>query len=252
MARVIKIAAPRQETIRVLIADRDSMSSGLLASALSRDQHFEGTAIHPGELLHAVKTTEVDLVVIAVDVNADSGSSFDLANAVYLTHPNIYVVLLLSQTHDEFVVNAFRAGARGVFSRRQSMTEFVDCIQRVAKGSIWAGELETSALLEALKSIPAPNLFSKVDSPKLTVRELEVVQYAARGKTNRTIAGELQLSEHTVKNYLYRAFEKLGVSNRRELLFYLTVRGINSVRKEPVMWRPISASGEPGPLELPA
>ena len=54
---------------------------------------------------------------------------------------------------------------------------------------------------------------------------MQVVQYAAKGKTNRTIANELGLSEHTVKNYLFRAFEKLGVSSRVELLFYLTIRG---------------------------
>ena len=51
------------------------------------------------------------------------------------------------------------------------------------------------------------------------------MQHAAKGKTNRAIANDLGLSEHTVKNYLFRAFEKLGVSNRVELLFYLTIRG---------------------------
>ena len=59
----------------------------------------------------------------------------------------------------------------------------------------------------------------------LTARELQVVQYAARGKTNKAIASELYLSEHTVKNYMFRAFEKLHVSNRVELLFYLAARG---------------------------
>jgi DNA-binding NarL/FixJ family response regulator len=43
--------------------------------------------------------------------------------------------------------------------------------------------------------------------------------------TNKIIAAELGLSEHTVKNYLFRSFEKIGVSNRVELLFYLTMRG---------------------------
>jgi DNA-binding NarL/FixJ family response regulator len=48
------------------------------------------------------------------------------------------------------------------------------------------------------------------------------VQCAAVGKTNKTIASELGLSQHTVKNYLFRTFEKLGVSSRVELLFYFT------------------------------
>ena len=63
------------------------------------------------------------------------------------------------------------------------------------------------------------------DSKSLTKRELQVVQCAARGKPNKVIASELFLSEHTVKNYLFRAFEKLGVSSRVELLFHLTMQG---------------------------
>jgi two-component system, NarL family, nitrate/nitrite response regulator NarL len=53
---------------------------------------------------------------------------------------------------------------------------------------------------------------------------MQVVRAAASGKTNKAIARDLRLSEHTVKNYLFRAFEKLGVSNRVELLFYLSTR----------------------------
>jgi two-component system nitrate/nitrite response regulator NarL len=75
------------------------------------------------------------------------------------------------------------------------------------------------------KNIPAPNVIGSHDSPTLTARELEVVQCAAEGKTNRAIARDLFVSEHTVKNHLFRAFEKLGVSSRVELLFYLTLRG---------------------------
>jgi two-component system, NarL family, nitrate/nitrite response regulator NarL len=223
MKRVLKIT-PR-DAIRVFIVDRDSMSSELLAGALSNDQHFECAAVQPAELLRTLKTTKVDLVVVAVDVNVNPGSGFDLASAVCLAHPNIYIVVLLSQTSHEFVINAFRSGARGVFSRQQPMTTFLDCIQRVAQGFIWAEERESSALLGALKSIPAPNLHSRSDFRELTARELQVVICAAKGKTNKTIASELQLSEHTVKNYLFRAFDKLGVSNRVELLFYLTIQG---------------------------
>jgi DNA-binding NarL/FixJ family response regulator len=123
------------------------------------------------------------------------------------------------------VINAFRSGARGVFSREQPMADFLDCVEHVSRGLIWAGRQETDVLLEAFRSIPALNITNEDDSPPLTVRELQVVQCTAKGKTNKAIASELGLSEHTVKNYLFRAFEKLGVSSRVELLFYLTQRG---------------------------
>jgi DNA-binding NarL/FixJ family response regulator len=223
--RVVKITQDPLRATRVFIVDRDSMSSDLLASALSRDQRFEGAAIQPSDLVGALRSAKVDLVVIAVDVNSNPGASFDLASSISRAYPNIYVVMLLNPATHEQVINAFRSGARGVFSRQSAMSEFLECINHVAKGFIWAGRPETSTLLEAFKSIPAPNVRFSTDAPELTARELQVVQCAAKGKTNRAIATELRLSEHTVKNYLFRAFDKLGVSNRVELLFHLTMRG---------------------------
>jgi two-component system nitrate/nitrite response regulator NarL len=223
--RVVKITQHPQPALRVFIVDRDSMSSDLLASALCRDRRCQAAAIPPSDLLGTLATSEADLVVVGVDLNSKSGSGFDLASAVSRAHPSIYIVMLMNHTTHELVINAFRSGARGVFSRQLPMTEFLDCIEHVGKGHIWAGKEETNSLLDAFKSIPAPNLLSACDSPSLTTRELQVVQCAAKGMTNKAIANELRLSEHTVKNYLFRSFEKLGVSSRVELLFYLTIRG---------------------------
>jgi DNA-binding NarL/FixJ family response regulator len=210
------------------------MSSDLLSSVLTRDSKCEATAIHPDDLLRVVATNEVDVVVIGADLNSEFGNGFDLANAVSRARPKVYIVILLNKPTREIVIDAFRSGARGVFSRQLPMSNFLDCIEHVRKGFIWAGREETSCLLEAFKSIPAPNLVNAGNAPPLTARELQVVQCAATGKTNRTIAAELNLSEHTVKNYLFRAFEKLGVSSRVELLFYLTTREhtFNSQRLE--------------------
>ena len=60
--------------------------------------------------------------------------------------------------------------------------------------------------------------------PKLTRREESVVRLVVQGRANREIASELKLSEHTIKNYLFRIFDKLGVSNRVELALYAVAR----------------------------
>lgn len=212
-------------TYRVLIVDRDSMSGDLLAMAVSRVCDCDAIVVESADLLAELATKKVDIVVISSDLNSIPGTGFNLAHKVNRVHPEASVVMLLNHATPESVIIAFRSGVRGVFSRQQPMTEFVDCINHVKKGFIWAGRQETNSLLEAFKNIPAPNVTTTGDSPTLSARELQVVQYAAMGKTNRAIANELALSEHTVKNYLFRAFEKLGVSNRVELLFYLTTRG---------------------------
>jgi DNA-binding NarL/FixJ family response regulator len=221
----VKLLQNTGSTCRVLIVDRDSMSGDLLAMALSRASDCDATVVDSGNLLSELSATKAEVVVIGSDLNSMPGSGFDLAHKVSRVHPDISVVMLLNHTTQESVITAFRSGARAVFSRQQPMTDFVDCLDHVKKGFIWAGKQETTSLLEAFRSIPAPTVATTGDSPTLTARELQVVQYAAKGKTNRVIATELALSEHTVKNYLFRAFEKLGVSNRVELLFYLTIRG---------------------------
>lgn len=223
--RILKITRNHEPAARVFVVDRDSMSSDLLASTLVRERGCNAVAIQPTDLLAALAESEVDLVVVGIDVDSKPGSGFDLVNSVCRTYPNTFVVILLNQTSRESVINAFRCGARGVISRQLPVSEFLDCVEHVRKGFIWAGRQETNALLEALQSIPAPSVPSGSNAPSLTVREMQVVQCAAKGLTNKAIAGELNLSEHTVKNYLFRAFEKLGVSSRVELLFYLTIRG---------------------------
>jgi DNA-binding NarL/FixJ family response regulator len=75
-------------------------------------------------------------------------------------------------------------------------------------------------VLEALAGAGALHLFDANGKSMLTQREAEVVRLVAEGLTNREIAGKLQLSEHTVKNYIFRIFDKTGVSSRVGLVLY--------------------------------
>jgi two-component system nitrate/nitrite response regulator NarL len=210
---------------RALIIDRDSMTSDLLASTLTRERNCRASAVSSANLLRSLESDHAEIVVIGAELNHQSQTGFDLAQMVSRAHPRVLIVILLNQSTHESVVNAFRCGARGVFSRQQPVAEFLDCVEHVRKGFIWAGALETTLLLDAFRCIPSPNVTVANEASALTERELQVVQCAAKGMTNKIIAAELGLSEHTVKNYLFRSFEKIGVSNRVELLFYLTLRG---------------------------
>ncbi len=222
--RVLHIAHQEKTSHKALVVGRDALTGGLLADALTRNAGLDAVVTSPSELLRALGRGEVALVTISADINSADGTGFDLAASVFRNHPKIPIIILLDELSYDSVIQAFRCGARGVFEKRESMSEFTHCVEHVKNGYIWVGKAGTDSLMEALRRIPAPSGETN-DLAALTARELQVVKHAARGKTNKAIAGELYLSEHTVKNYMFRAFEKLHVSNRVELLFYLATRG---------------------------
>jgi two-component system nitrate/nitrite response regulator NarL len=223
--KVLQIAARKEEVFKALIVGRDSLSSALLAETLMHSLGWNAIAMQSADLLKAAGTSEPFLLIISSDVSSKLGSGFDLAARISSAHPNASIVILLDSPTREAVIKAFHSGARGVFYRQEPIADFIDCVEHVRRGSIWAGREVSDIFLETFRCLPAPSSPMAGDSKSLTKRELQVVQCAARGKPNKVIASELFLSEHTVKNYLFRAFEKLGVSSRVELLFHLTMQG---------------------------
>jgi DNA-binding NarL/FixJ family response regulator len=118
------------------------------------------------------------------------------------------------------VVNCLRDGARGVLYRSHSLKSLSKCIQTVYRGQIWASNEDLEHLINALTHIKPLHFNNSDGMPLLTRREEDVVRLVADGLKNREIAQRLKVKEHSIRNYLYRIFEKLGVSTRVELILY--------------------------------
>jgi DNA-binding NarL/FixJ family response regulator len=141
-------------------------------------------------------------------------------------HPQIPKVCLMDTPSGEFTVQAFRSGARGLFSLADSSFQtFCKCIQRVHRGEIFATNRQLSCLLESVCQSPYMRLVGTTGEVLLTSREEQVIALVTDGLSNRDVANELGLSEHTVKKYLFRIFEKLGISSRVELVLYALHHG---------------------------
>jgi DNA-binding NarL/FixJ family response regulator len=133
----------------------------------------------------------------------------------------------LVESYDrELVVSAFRSGARGIFCLFQTQFRLLcRCIQRVAGGQVWANTEQLNFLLELVSDAPSLRVVSSTGRQLLTSREEQVVALVAEGLNNRTIGRELNLSEHTIKKYLFHIFDKLGISSRVELVLYAVNHG---------------------------
>lgn len=209
----------------IAVVGRDFLSTGLLVDGITHGLKFDAVAVQSADLIPILETGKFGLVIISASLSSRSENGFDLARKVSCVCPDTHILILLDHPSQEAVIKAFQSGARGVFTQQGSMSDFLHCVEHVQKGFIWAGNEESTILLGVLKCIPAQGMLTESEAVALTGRELQVALCAARGQTNKAIAKQLRLSEHTVKNYLFHAFEKLGVSSRIELLFQLTVRG---------------------------
>jgi two-component system nitrate/nitrite response regulator NarL len=214
-------AKTRKTKIRVLVADSSSIHTHLLAEALKRDVHFEVVPFdsESRRLVSAVTCLDTDVLVISANLDEQPSRGFELLRELRAVSPNVRAVVLMDSLNDEMVLNAFRAGARGIFGKSQPVEVLCECVRSVQEGQIWANSREMSLAVEALASAPTVRTVNARSLSLLSKREIQVVHCLAEGLGNREIAERLELSQHTVKNHLFRVFEKLGVSSRVELLY---------------------------------
>jgi DNA-binding NarL/FixJ family response regulator len=213
---------PLQDRIRVFAADNTSMNTQLLVEALGRDGQFHVATpvVKDTEIPSTVKRERVHIALISAKQGTDARAGFGLSREIRTASPGTRVIMLLDSPEKTQVIEAFRSGARGVFCRTESLKLLAKSIKCVHEGQIWASSAELHYLLEAM-SEPAPMSFLSANGDALlSARELDVVRCVAEGLSNREIAQRLSLREHTVKNYLFRIFDKLGVSSRVEVVLY--------------------------------
>jgi DNA-binding NarL/FixJ family response regulator len=205
---------------RVVVADSSRIHTNLLAEALKRDAEFEVISFdsESRHLLPAVIALDADVLVVNANLDEQPSRGFEVVAEMRAKGPNVRSVVLLDSLNDEMVLHAFRAGARGIFGKSQPVEALRKCILCVQQGQIWANTREMSLAVEALANAPTVRTVNAHGLSLLSKRELEVVHLLAQGLSNREIAERLELSQHTVKNHLFRIFEKMGVSSRIELL----------------------------------
>jgi DNA-binding NarL/FixJ family response regulator len=140
---------------------------------------------------------------------------------LHAAHPNLAVVLLLDSYDRELVVNSLRAGAQGLFCLASlPFKSLCRCIASVHQGQYWTNTEQMRFVVDALSVGNASHVVNSRGDVVLTPREEQTVNLVAEGLNNREIARDLNLKENTVKKSLLRIYDKLGVSNRVELVLY--------------------------------
>ena len=220
-----------KERISILIGHHSAMKCDLLEDAFNRRSRFRvvGRGASSQEVVTLACSCNADVALISPKLEDGALNGFIALRQIHETRPAMRSIMLLDSLEPQLVVDSFRGGAKGVFCPTQNHFDTLcRCVSRVRAGQIWAGSTELAYVMDAFANF-APLRIVKPDGQKLlSKREEDVVRLVADGFSNRDIANELSLSEHTIKNYLFHIFDKLGVSSRVELVLYAVSRARQS------------------------
>jgi DNA-binding NarL/FixJ family response regulator len=153
-----------------------------------------------------------------MDVRLPDGSGVEACREIREARPETRVIMLTSYADDEALFASIIAGASGYLLKQTRGQAVIDAIQVVAAGGSLLDPDVTGKVLERVRQSREPQ---DPALASLTEQERKVLAQLAEGRTNREIGEILFLSEKTVKNYVSRILDKLGLSRRAEAAAYV-------------------------------
>ena len=194
---------------RVFLADDHPMIRTAL-DVLLRDTDFQivGTAATAHGALAEIDRTRPDILLL--DLQMPGGSGMEVLRRVRATGIPLRVVLLTAAIEDSALIEAKSLKVDGMVLKNSDPAYLLDCLDKVRHGRIWIDP----ELGDRSRKL-APN--NRDGRPTLTPRERQLIGLVRAGLRNREIAGQLGVTEGTVKVYIHAIFEKLGVTSRTEL-----------------------------------
>jgi DNA-binding NarL/FixJ family response regulator len=225
---VNELSTPSRKKVSVLIADADMLSAHLLAAEVSRgrqDIRVVAISIDSEESIRQSEQHQPDIALLNTHLGDGHMSGYNVLQSLPLACPKTAAIMMIPTLDRELIVDAFRGGARGIFCRADKLSLLAKCIRSVHGGQIWANNQDLGYLLEYLTQFkPLRTVKSGGGMHLLTPREKDVVLLLTDGMSTREISQRIDVTEHTIRNYICNIYEKLGVSTRVELALYAVAR----------------------------
>jgi DNA-binding NarL/FixJ family response regulator len=165
-------------------------------------------------LHHAIQHFPTDVILLEGKLIA---GTVDAVPELLRCAPKLKIIVVSSQDDETNTVELYHRGVRGIIPRSISPDLLVKCVRTIAAGETWIDNHSINLVIEAYRSQP-----STPTSPleRLSPKELAIIPCVTLGMRNKEIAHKLGTTEQVIKNHLYRVYDKLGVSDRLELVLY--------------------------------
>ncbi|MFF0794845.1 response regulator [Streptomyces spiralis] len=209
------------QALRIVLVDDHAIVRHGLRSILERESDLQvvGEASTAAEAAAVVERTRPSIVLLDLKLStAADTEGLDLCARLTQRHPDLAVLVLTTFLDDSLVVEAIQHGARGYVVKDVDTTELLRSIRAVARNESAFDSHAAAAMVRSMRVQP--------ERPKLTERELRVLQLLAHGLSNREIGGELYISETTVKFHVRNIMRKMDASSRAEVVYEASKLGV--------------------------
>jgi DNA-binding NarL/FixJ family response regulator len=209
------------DRIRVLIADDHALFRRGLIMVLEAEPDIEVVAEAQDGTEVIGKAEEFVPDVLLMDVRMPKLNGIEAARAIRESVPSAKIVMLTVSDEEDDLFDAIKAGANGYLLKEISIEEVADAIRSVVQGQSLISPSMASKLLNEFNTLAKQaDEKPRLQAPRLTTRELEVLKLVAQGMSNRDVAEALFIAENTVKNHVRNILEKLQLHSRMEAVVY--------------------------------
>jgi two-component system response regulator NreC len=205
--------------MRVILADDHVMVRQSLRALLEREGFLVlGEAADGQEAVRLVLATNPDVAVL--DISMPLFNGLDAAMELSRSSPKTKVILLTQHDEKPYVVQALRCGVKGYVLKKQAANDLVQAAREVCRGQVYLSPGVTRAVVEAYADPASAN------DPPLSLRERQVLQLIAEGKTTKHIAALLGISAKTVESHRTKLMQKLDIHEIAGLARYAIRHGL--------------------------
>jgi DNA-binding NarL/FixJ family response regulator len=208
--------------LRLLIVDDHEVVREGLVALLERREAFSVVAQvgAAAEAIEAARRHQPDLVIM--DIRLPDGSGIEATREIRAENPAIKVIMLTSYPDEEAVFAAIVAGASGYLLKQVRGRDLIAALEAVGRGESLLDPAVTEKVLERIRRIATGKYVDEL--AQLTAQERKILALVAEGQTNKQIAGQVFLSDKTVKNYVSSILAKLNLQRRAQAAAYVARR----------------------------
>lgn len=210
--------------IRVLIADDHSVVAEGLKQLIEEQPDIQVLGLVQDGRDAVRRAHDLEPDVVLMDLSMPELNGFDATRAIFERHAKCRIIVLSIHADPDYVRRAFKAGAWGYVGKLCAGTELLEAIRTVHSGQRYVGAGLTDPISDILAGQHEDHLLAR-----LSVREREVIQLLAEGRTHAEIAQRLSLSPKTVETYRARVVTKLGIRDLAGLVRFAIQRGLVSL-----------------------